>query len=134
MHPAAALLKALGSGIHVVDADIPDPAWPHAHPPRVLRQVEQAADRQIARREQRIGHPRLRCVARAPAHDIDVEGSGGRAVAGHQLVPDEATVRVGHIVVLPPRVQCRPERIFIWEGFSMEYVGKTTSAAYETAT
>ena len=94
---AAKALDAVGGGVHVVDADISEPARPHAQFPRLLRQVHHPADRGRSGGEQGVGHAGHRRVLRAPAHDVGVEGLGGLHVRRHQLVPDETAISIDQV-------------------------------------
>src|SRR5258708_25697669 len=96
MHSPTKASDPGGGGVDVVDPDIPDPTWLGSHLSGVVRQVHQPADRGLSIAKQDIGLSGHRCVPRAPAHDMSVEGRGSLDVCGNQLVPDETAMRIDH--------------------------------------
>ena len=89
IHGAAQTLDTGGGGVHVVDADVSEPARPHAQLPRVLRQVHDPADRGLSGGERRLGHAGHRRVPACPSPRRRRRGLGGLHVRRHQFVPDE---------------------------------------------
>ena len=97
VHGSAETLDAVGSRVHIVDANVPHPPRRRAHFPCLLRQVHESAYRDPFRGEQGVGEIRCRRVLRAPAHDCLVEGLGARQVCRYQLVPDEPSTMIDHV-------------------------------------
>jgi len=87
----------LGRGVHIVDADIPQPSRRRAHFSRVLRQLDESAYRAACSCEKAIGQIGRRHVLRAPTQDAGVEGLGGRYVSRDQLVPGETSMLKDHV-------------------------------------
>ncbi len=92
VHAAAKLVRARGGAIDIVYADISEPARPKPRLRRVRGQAHQAGNRAACNGKERIGHVRGRCVLRAPAHHIGVEGPSAFHVRRDQLVPEKTAV------------------------------------------